>query len=172
MRRVQRFPVKGKNSLHYWPRVVGRWKAVKNFLVIQFSRYSPSMRLKAWLFRHFLGMEVGRNVSVGLMAMFDIFFPELISLGNEVIIGYNSTILCHEFLRDEYRLGPVIVEDDVVIGANSTILPGISVGQGAVVAAGSLVDKDVPAYTMVGGVPARVIKTLPGRKRDNVVQIH
>lgn len=172
MRRIQRFPVEGKNSLQYWPQVVGRWKAIKNFIIIQISRYSPSMRLKAWLFKHFLGIDVGQNVSVGLMAMVDIFYPELITLGNEVILGYNSTILCHEFMRHEYRLGPVVLENDVVVGANSTILPGVIIGTGAVVAAGSLVDKDVSPFTMVGGVPAREIKKIPQGGAENVVQMH
>jgi len=172
LRRIQRYPVEGKNSLQYWPQVVGRWKSIRNFIIIQLSRYSPSMGLKTWLFRHLLGMEVGKNVSVGLMAMVDIFYPEMITLGNEVILGYNSTILCHEFLRHEYRLGPVRVEDDAVICANSTLLPGVTVGKGAIVAAGSVVTRDVAPYTMVGGVPAQVIKKLPGGKRENVVQMH
>ncbi|MBO8168437.1 MAG: acyltransferase [Thermoanaerobacteraceae bacterium] len=173
MRRIKRYPVKDKNSLQYWPRVVGRLKATKNFIVIQIARYSPSMRLKAWMFRNLLGVKVGKNVSIGLMAMIDIFYPELITLGNEVILGYNCTILCHEFLRHEYRLGPVEIEDDVMIGANSTILPGVKIGRGAVVAAGALVDRDVSPYTMVGGVPARVIKKLQVEEQaENVVKLY
>ena len=54
--------------------------------------------------------------------------------------------------------GPIIVKDDVWIGLNSIILSGITIGQGAIVAAGSVVTKDVPPYAIVGGNPARVIK--------------
>ena len=54
--------------------------------------------------------------------------------------------------------GDIIVEDDVWIGCRSTILSGVRIGQGAVVAAGSVVTKDVPPYAIVGGVPAKVIK--------------
>lgn len=54
--------------------------------------------------------------------------------------------------------GDIIVEDDVWIGCGSTILSGVRIGQGAVVAAGSVVTKDVPPYALVGGVPAKVIK--------------
>lgn len=53
---------------------------------------------------------------------------------------------------------PVVIEDDVWIGANSTILKGVTIGEGSVVAAGSVVTKNVPAYTIVGGVPAKIIK--------------
>ncbi|MFF2286149.1 DapH/DapD/GlmU-related protein [Peribacillus butanolivorans] len=54
--------------------------------------------------------------------------------------------------------GPVVIEDDVWIGARALILSGVHIGQGAVVAAGSVVTKDVPPYSIVGGNPARVIK--------------
>ena len=55
---------------------------------------------------------------------------------------------------------PVIVEDDVVIGANVVVLEGVTVGKGAVVAAGAVVTEDVPPYTVVAGTPARVIKEI------------
>jgi len=53
---------------------------------------------------------------------------------------------------------PVVIEDDVWIAARSIILPGVTIGKGAVIAAGAVVTKDVPPYTVVGGVPARKIK--------------
>lgn len=54
--------------------------------------------------------------------------------------------------------GPIIIGDDVWIGFNATILSGVNVGKGAVIAAGSVVTKDIPAYAIVGGVPAKVIR--------------
>ncbi|GAA3319650.1 hypothetical protein GCM10020331_027410 [Ectobacillus funiculus] len=53
--------------------------------------------------------------------------------------------MAHEYLVTEYRLGDVIIGDEVMIGANTTILPGVVIGDGAVVSAGTLVHKDVPA---------------------------
>lgn len=55
---------------------------------------------------------------------------------------------------------PIVVEDEVWIGANVVILPGVTVGRGAVVAAGAIVNRDVAPYSLVGGVPARLIRTL------------
>lgn len=154
MRNVVSFPVQGKNSLQYCYKVVHPLKATWNFMIIQLCRYIPSLNLKSFLYRS-LGMKVGQNVSVGLMVMMDIFFPQLITIGDNCILGYNCTVLCHEFLIKEYRTGPVVIGKDVMIGANVTILPGVFIGDGAVVGAGAVVTKDVAPYERVFGVPAK-----------------
>ena len=115
--------------------------------------------MKNWLYRTFLRMKVGDQTSFALMVMLDVMFPEKISVGRNTVIGYNTTILAHEYLIKEYRLGDVVIVDEVMIGANSTILPGIEIGDGAIVSAGTLVHKDVPAGAFVGGNPMRVIYT-------------
>lgn len=88
-------------------------------------------------------------------------------IGNRVLIGYRTQILSsnHAVPAKPARIfnaghvkAPVRIEDDVWIGANCTILPGVAVGEGSIVAAGSVVTRDVPPFTYVGGVPAKVIK--------------
>nr|WP_214289414.1 acyltransferase [Bacillus subtilis] len=134
-------------------------KVVKNFIVIQIARYTPFIGMKNWLYRTFLRMKVGKHTSFALMVMPDIMFPEKISVGTNTIIGYNTTILAHEYLIHEYRIGKVLIGDEVMIGANTTILPGVKIGDGAVVSAGTLVHKDVPDGAFVGGNPMRIIYT-------------
>ena len=159
-RRLNRFPVPpGKNSLCLWYRVVSPVRVTYNFLIIYINKYIPSLAVKRWLYR-MAGVKVGKDVSFGLASMIDIFFPQLVTVGDNCVIGYNSTILCHEFLIKEYRTGEVVIGRDVVIGANSTILPGVYIGDGATVGAGSLVNRDVPPGALVAGVPAVLIQPL------------
>ena len=97
-----------------------------------------------------------------------------IHIGNRVLIGPDVKIYAggHSLIPSE-RLKvedgkmklismpkPVKIEDDVWIGGNATIVPGVTIGEGAVVAAGSVVTKDVPPKTLVGGNPAKVIKEI------------
>lgn len=159
MRKTTRYRVEGANSLWHVYKTVPFWKVVKNFIVIQVARYTPFLGMKNWLYRHLLRMEVGDQTSFALMVMLDVMFPEKISVGRNTVIGYNTTILAHEYLIKEYRLGDVNIGSEVMIGANSTIMPGITIGDGAIVSAGTLVHKDVPAGTFVGGNPMRVIYT-------------
>lgn len=149
----------GANSLWHIYQTVPFWKVIRNFLVIQAARYTPFLKLKNWMYRSFLKMKVGDQTSFALMVMPDIMFPEKISVGRNTVIGYNTTILAHEYLIKEYRIGKVEIGSEVMIGANSTILPGLSIGDGAIVSAATLVHKDVPAGAFVGGNPMRVIYT-------------
>ncbi len=94
-----------------------------------------------------------------------------IKIGSKVMLGPNVTILGGDHnirVIGKYMFDvktklpendlPVIIKDDVWIGASATILKGVKIGEGSVIAAGALVIKDVPPYSIVGGVPAKVIK--------------
>ncbi|MCC2485096.1 acyltransferase [Bacillus pacificus] len=159
MRRTTRYPVSGENSLWNVYKTVSFWKVMKNFMIIQIARYTPFLSVKNWLYRTFLRMKVGKKTSFALMVMPDIMFPEKITVGENSIIGYNTTLLAHEYLIREYRLGEIVIGNEVMIGANTTILPGVKIGDGAIVSAGTLVHKDVTSGAFVGGNPMRVIYT-------------
>lgn len=128
------------------------------YAVIVICRISPSLRLKNALYRR-LGMSVGSGVAWGLEATPDVLWPELITIGENAIIGYDATILCHEFLRDECRVGPVEIGPGVMIGAGAIILPGVEIGENARVMANSVVTGDVPADATVAGIPATEISS-------------
>ncbi|TFB24348.1 acyltransferase [Filobacillus milosensis] len=159
MRKTERYRVTSNNSLWQIYKTVPFLKVCKNFIFIQIGRYTPSLAVKSWLYKTFLRMEIGKHTALALMVMPDVMFPEKIHIGKNSIIGYNTTILAHEYLIDEYRLGDVRIGDEVMVGANCTILPGVTIGDGAVISAATLVHEDVPAGSFVGGNPMRVIYT-------------
>jgi acetyltransferase-like isoleucine patch superfamily enzyme len=109
-----------------------------------------------------MGIKVGQHVAMAFEPTVDIFYPELIEIGDNSIIGHGATILAHEYLIDKYRTGNVVIGKNVLIGANATILPGVTIGDDAVVSACSLVNRDVPAGAFVGGVPAKIIERQNG----------
>jgi maltose O-acetyltransferase len=84
-----------------------------------------------------------------------------LTIGNNVNVAGEVNIFTeeHDVQSPDFAVagGPVVIEDYVYLATRSMILPGITVGRGAVVAAGAVVTKDVPPYAIVGGVPARVI---------------
>lgn len=159
MRKTERHPVKGANSLWNVYKTVPFLKVLKNVSVIQIARYMPMMSWKNTIYRTFLNMKIGEKTSFAFMTMPDILFPEKISVGRNTIIGYNTTILTHEYLIEEYRIGEITIGDEVMVGANCTILPGISIGDRAIVSAATLVNADVPDGTFVGGNPMQIIYT-------------
>ena len=91
------------------------------------------------------------------------------TIGNYVLIAPNVAILAssHQhkdihtpmLLQGDTAIEPVIIEDDVWLGRNVVIMPGVHIAKGAIVGAGAVVTKDVPAYAVVGGVPAKIIQS-------------
>ena len=113
-----------------------------------------------------IGDEVTFNHDASIVAK-----TEAITIGDRVRIstgakiigtGLNAEVIAGE--SRQHHSAPIHIANDVWIGANSVITQGVSVGKGAIIAAGSVVNKDVEAMTIVGGVPAKVIKTLDNEK--------
>jgi acetyltransferase-like isoleucine patch superfamily enzyme len=146
-----------RNSLRYWSKIKNPLRVALNYLIVALCRILPSLSLKCWLYRR-IGVRVGKEVSFGLESTLDVFFPELIEVGDNTIVGYNTSILAHEFLVNELRVGEVKIGKNVTIGANCTILPGVNIGDNSTISAHSLVNADVPSNVLAGGVPARVIR--------------
>jgi maltose O-acetyltransferase len=116
----------------------------------------PRMNGEAALFQN---LTLGCECIIARDCSFDL--EERITVGDRVRIGLAAMILTstHELGPREHRAGqlirrPVVVEDDVVLGSRSILLPGITVGAGAVIEEGAVVTQDVPAQTRVAGIPA------------------
>jgi acetyltransferase-like isoleucine patch superfamily enzyme len=145
-----------RNSLYRWWETRNPLRVAIQTVVIVLARYIPHLGVKNWLYRR-LGMTVGPGVAFALESTPDVFWPDRITVEAHAIIGYDATILCHEYLQEEYRVGEVVIGERAMIGAGAIVLPGVEVGAGAQVAANSLVTEDVPAGATVAGVPAEVV---------------
>ena len=108
----------------------------------------------------------GNNSFCGEFSVFGC--NEKIQIGNNVMIAQSVTIrdTDHNFERTDIPMikqgiitSPVIIEDDVWIGHGVTITKGVTVGKGSIVAAGAVVTKDIPPYSITGGIPAKVIRS-------------
>lgn len=122
-------------------------------------------------------LSIGDGTRIPKGATFYCTEAEL-NIGKKVLFGPNPTIITGDhrtdvigkFIADSYEKKnndqPVIIEDDVWTGANVTILKGVTIGRGSIIAAGAVVTKSFPAYSIIGGVPAKLIKY-----RFNIEQI-
>ena len=110
-------------------------------------------------------MIIGNHTRIGLHNT--IIGPVTIGSHVNLAQGITITALNHNFDDSEKRIDQqgistkeVVLEDDIWVGANAVILPGVTIGKHAVVAAGAIVTKDVPPHSLVAGVPAKVIRQI------------
>ena len=128
-------------------------------------------KLRPWCLRQ-IGCHVGKGCAIGDHVHVDAGHAELIFIGDHVQLTGGCRLLCHQ--RDligyhkgddcaklPYRLGEIHIENGVMIGMHSMVMPGVTIGEGAVVGAFSLVTKDIPAWTVAVGRPAKVVKEIP-----------
>jgi len=143
-------------SMKRWKEINSRKKVLKNLLIMTVCKMLPDVEWKNRIYRK-TGMKIGKNVSL-FGSNFDIFFPDFIEIGDGSVVGNKTSILTHEFLPNSWRKGPIKIGKDVTIGTMTVILPGVEIGDGATVAAYSLVNRNVEPGTLVGGVPVKRIR--------------
>jgi acetyltransferase-like isoleucine patch superfamily enzyme len=162
------------------------WQLFVAFLVGRI----PSHYVRLFLYRHVFHIAIGRGSAVHWRARF--YAPARVVIGDHTIIGYDAFLdgrysltignnvnlggevaiftAEHDPNSTDFRMvgGPVTIGDYAYIGTRVTILPGVRIGEGAVVATGAVVSHDIEPYTIVGGVPAKYIKD---RRRDLSYQL-
>jgi acetyltransferase-like isoleucine patch superfamily enzyme len=116
--------------------------------------------------------DCGRNIRVGARVFMNqnctIFSLASVTIGDDVMIGPNVSLITSEHpvapsQRRAFLQGsPIVIERGVWIAANVTVIGGVTIGENSVVAAGSVVTRDVPANVLVAGNPARVIRSIEG----------
>lgn len=114
------------------------------------------VRVKWFYYSRFWGMDIDPTARFSRSVRFDKTYPRGIHIGAQTYIAFEAAILAHDMTRGLYlntRIGR-----NCFIGARSVILPGVQIGDECVVAAGSIVTKDVPTRSLVAGNPARTIR--------------
>lgn len=134
-------------------------------LLHQWARTCIPPGLRLALYRA-MGVRIGAHVFVGLDTWLDDQFPELITIEDGVTISFRVTVVVHDDAKRLDRtaagagdgtVAPVVLRRGCYLGAGCLVLPGVTVGEQAIVAAGAVVTRDVPPGATVVGNPARLI---------------
>lgn len=179
-RTQQIMPVRSTDFTRYAERIAEVTEATSRLNVLPFSETEQRAKLLAVVFggplpesvtiyppfytEHGLATTFGKNVFVNQGCTF--MDGGGITIGDDVMIAPRVSLVTggHPLPLDERReytvSAPIVIEDDVWIGTAAVVTQGVTIGSGAVVAAGAVVTRDVPARTLVAGVPARVVKTI------------
>lgn len=149
-------------------------KTILGFLHV-LAMNAPHDKLSIMLHR-LRGTKIGKNVYIDKGVYIEGWRPYLVTINDNVEIGPKTIIVAIDSSYNTtsqkdipIRYGEVIIKNNAYIGAGAIILPGVTIGEYSIVAAGALVNRDVPPRTVVAGVPARVIKTIDeglGRFKD------
>lgn len=121
---------------------------------------------------------LGKNVFINQQCL--LAADEKITIGDNVSIGFRAMLITSNYelypdpvTNKRFRyFEPITIGKDVWIGSGAIILPGVTIGDGCVVAAGAVVTKDIPAYTLVGEVPARIIKKVDRNDNHHTIRKH
>jgi acetyltransferase-like isoleucine patch superfamily enzyme len=146
-----------KNVLYKWNKIIFPLRFIYNFLIIKISKYMP-MHTKIFFLKFFLKMNIGKNTGIGPETEIDPFYPELITIQEDVIVGWKVNLLTHDFTHDKLRFGKTILKKGCLVGGFSTIKAGVNIGKNSIIAMNSFVNKDIPDNEIWGGVPAKFIK--------------
>ena len=122
-----------------------------------------------------MGCHVGKNTFFGDYVRIDTSYADLIYIGDFTHITSGCRILCHQrdltnYCKGDnaadlgYKIGEVHIGKGVMVGMETLIMPGVTIGDGAIIGAGSIVDKDIPSWTIATGRPARVVKSIQERE--------
>jgi len=139
-----------------------RWK---DHVLNQWAMRCPwnGLRIR---FQKWRGVSIGNNVHIGPGCTLDYPYPYFIRIGdgaslagNDYVLAHSTPMECHAKCVESF-VAPTIIGRNAWVGVNVTILPGVTIGEKAIIAAGSVVTTDVPPRTLAAGVPAKIIKEL------------
>lgn len=136
------------------------------------AQHIPWGGVRKWLQRQ-RGVKIGKDVHWGTNIIVDYPFPYFVKIedgasisGNDYFLAHCKPLDYHSKCADSY-VAPIIVHKHAWIAVNVTVLPGVEIGEGAIVSAGSIVSKDIPPFTVAKGDPAKVVADIAEIVKDN-----
>lgn len=166
-------------QVSFWAVLVKVCKTYRNSFLLKFFMNSwllspiEPRKVRPWVLKK-IGCHVGKNIFVGDNVRIDGGHADLIYIDDHAHIAGGTRLLCHQrdlrnycvgddYAKLGYILKPIHLCKGSLVGMESFVMPGVTIGEGAIVGAGSLVTKDVPAWTIATGRPAKVVKEIPYR---------
>lgn len=110
-----------------------------------------------WVFTRMCGMDLHKSVVMSTTAKLDLTYPEGVHVGANTYLAFGATVLTHDMCRN--LRAHTYIGQNCFIGCHAIILPGVTIGDNVVVAAGAVVTRNVPSATVVAGNPARVVRS-------------
>lgn len=141
---------------------IQKCRKIKNTLLLLMAYACPSNGLRIKLHR-LRGVSIGKNVYLGMFCFLDNLYPEYIEIRDYASVNTGTMIIAHFNPMKQFapilkaRVAPVLIEEKATVAVRCVLLPGVTIGENAIVSAGSVVEKAVPAYTLVRGNPARIV---------------
>lgn len=139
-------------------RVASRWAVAFRHVLVVIINKLPGCRFKGTLLKILLGIQMGENVGIAYGVYLDPYDPTMIRFGDNVIVGFETRIFVHVFTLNRQRVRPVTIGSNVMIGGFCVIAPGVTIGDGASIAPGTIVSRDIPPGAIVTGNEMRVRK--------------
>lgn len=142
--------------------LIQKLKKIRCTIYMLLAYACPNNKLRIWFHRR-RGVHIGKNVYLGMFCFLDNLQPSYIYIEDNVSVNAGSMILTHFNPMKQYaailqaRVAPVLIKKGAIVAVRSTIMPGVEIGEFAIVSAGSVVEKNVANYTMVKGIPAKKV---------------
>ncbi len=147
-------------------------RKIRNTILMLMAYACPNNKLRQWMHRR-RGVHIGKNVYLGMFCFLDNLHPEYIYIEDNASVNAGTMILTHFNPMKRYasvfqaQVAPVLIREGAIVAVRSTIMPNVCIGKNAVVSAGSVVEKNVPDYTMVKGVPAKKVLEFKNLMEDS-----
>lgn len=177
------YPEEEYGQVSLWQVIKRICKTYRDGFLLKFFMHSwllsplEPRKLRPWVLRK-IGAKVGKDVFIGSSVWIDAGHADLLEIGDRSHLDARCVVLCHKrdlsnyFKGDDYhklpyKTAPIKIGKGCSIGTDTFLMPGVTIGDGAIVGAGSLVTKDIPAWTIATGRPAKVVKEIPEREIEN-----